>query len=123
LKHKILTGLLAALLPFIPHKAHADMLGNDWQQDCDKQNNYFALGVCLGEVLGEIEGISSGFHAEDLPVPFCLPPNRVTNKQLQDIVYKYITDHPAERHLQLSILVLNALLEAFPRRSKDEVCT
>jgi hypothetical protein len=123
LKRKILIGLIAALLPFIPHNAYADMLGNDWQRDCDKQNDYFALGVCLGEVLGEIEGISSGFYSQNLLVPFCIPPNRVTNKQLQDILYKYITDHPAERHFHLSILVLEALVEAFPRRSKDEACT
>ena len=118
---RVLFVLLALGTVFVPCESRADMLGNDWKETCDDKAA-FTKGLCLGEVLGEIEGISSGFIDQKLLIPFCIPPNRVTNGQLQDVIYKYVVDHPAERHFHLSLLVIEALIEAFPRRSKSEIC-
>lgn len=48
---------------------------------------------------------------------FCTPDN-VTNGQMEDIVVKYLKDHPDERHMLAAILVVKAMTKAFPCSSK-----
>ncbi len=47
----------------------------------------------------------------------CIPEN-VTNGQVSDVVIKYLRDHPEERHILAAILVVKAMAEAFPCKSK-----
>ncbi len=44
---------------------------------------------------------------------FCMPEN-VTNGQTFAIVSEYIKDHPDERHIAASDLIVASLIEAFP---------
>ena len=45
--------------------------------------------------------------------PFCNPPN-IKNKQLVDIVTKYLKDHPEKLHMDDGRLVVDAFIDAFP---------
>lgn len=45
--------------------------------------------------------------------PFCLP-RGATRQQLQDVIYKYVNDHPESRHKDVADLFQNALHDAFP---------
>lgn len=51
-------------------------------------------------------GNLTGFRA-------CIPPP-VTSKQVEDIVMKFLREHPELRHLSAAGLVINALADAFP---------
>ena len=42
------------------------------------------------------------------------PENSVTNQQAQDVIIKYLRDHPENRHLPAPSLIALALHDAFP---------
>ena len=44
---------------------------------------------------------------------FCVPLG-VTNGQLVDVFYKYLDDHPAQRHMDAAVLAFFSLRDAFP---------
>ncbi|MGO9640087.1 MAG: Rap1a/Tai family immunity protein [Candidatus Acidiferrales bacterium] len=73
-----------------------------------------ARNVCLMFVVGYAEGINDGAQA------FASKPdligNTKTNGQLYDIVSFYIVNHPAERDKALGILILAAMVEAYPKK-------
>ena len=63
------------------------------------RENELAQGMCLGEVLGELDGMYSEFATDRLKPAFCIPVGAgVSDGQLQDIVYKYVNAHPERRH-------------------------
>jgi hypothetical protein len=62
--------------------------------------------VCLGYV----EGVADDMEAKRM---ICLPAH-VTTGQLEDIVVRYLREHPESRHLVASELIAGALLETFP---------
>lgn len=73
--------------------------------------DFLSFGVAVGYILG----ICDGFDGEkfSLPDPF----NR---EQILDIIEKYLIEHSESRHLAGSILVVNALTEAFPIKSPGQ---
>jgi hypothetical protein len=71
--------------------------------------NAFENGLCSGYIVGS----SNAFAMTAVDVPA-----GVSNGQLTDIVKKYLTDHPAERHKPSNLLILTALFEAFPPKSQ-----
>jgi Rap1a immunity proteins len=108
-------SLIAALLLALASPiANADTTGNAWKESCDQQNDAYEVGVCLGQVLGEVDGLTTGLWIGASTAPFCIPTG-VTNGQIKDVAYKYVTDHPENRQLRLSVLVTSALIAAFPR--------
>jgi hypothetical protein len=107
--------LMVLAIVFMPRDALAEPTGNEWKEGCDKKEP-FEIGFCLGEVLGTLDTIVSSFRMSNISIPFCMA-DGVTNKQIQDIVYKYIVVHPEERHFHLTTLTLEAIKEAFPLKA------
>jgi hypothetical protein len=109
--------VVAFLLAFSFHCRNARAsTGNEWKDTCDKQNDALEVGFCDGEIKGVIEGLGTGLQTPQSPqrrLPFCMPQG-VTQGQAKDVVYKYVVDHPEQRHLNLADLALYALITAFP---------
>lgn len=87
-------------------------------------------GFCVGWMLGQIEGSSMGAFivlnqlgeydtaADVNPVinlflGRCIP-DTASNQQLQDVVVRYLEQHPETRHQPARLLASLALGEAFP---------
>lgn len=70
------------------------------------------LGVTPVEQLAYVLGIVDS-HTSLKQDVFCAPDN-VTAGQVTDIVKKNLTNHPEDRHLSASSLVLYSLQKAFP---------
>jgi hypothetical protein len=48
---------------------------------------------------------------------FC-PPNDITVGQAADIVFKYLDSHPEIRNIQANFLVVKAMTDAYPCKTK-----
>ena len=73
-------------------------------------------GVCLGYVMGLDDGISilqSSETDRSRWSPICKP-KEVTASQVQDVVIKYLDDHPEKRHEMIAILAIVAMRAAWP---------
>lgn len=82
--------------------------GNTLFRACEGGAGSFRDGVCVGFVFGVVDM----HNAAGLKM-FCVPEG-VTGGQLKDIAKKYLAEHPGERHLPASFLVIKALKETFP---------
>ena len=69
-----------------------------------KTCNARPTGYCTGFVVGAYLVT---------PEPFCHPPN-ITNKELVNIVTKYLNAHPEKLHMDDGRLVVDAFIDAFP---------
>jgi hypothetical protein len=73
-------------------------------------------GLCLGYISGVFDTImvmqAGGYFPE-----LCVP-NGVTNGQVRDVAYQYTKNNPKERHDLGSVLMVDALMDAFPCASK-----
>lgn len=81
--------------------------------------------VCTGYAIGVVDSAEDlairasisperfGDNAADLIMPYCVPVG-AGGRQLKDIVAKYLTDNPQERHFKAVSLVSLAMMEAFP---------
>lgn len=67
-----------------------------------------STGMCLGYV----DGVASKL---DLLQQIELPTG-VTHGQLQDVVVKYLKDHPETRNQDAVVLTVRALVAAFPKK-------
>ena len=72
----------------------------------DPSKNFFRDGFYVGYVAGVYD--STGF--------FFTPPENVTLGQICSIVAKHLKENPERWTLPASILVLEALIKAFPKR-------
>jgi len=77
--------------------------GNYWLRQC-RENG------CAAYILA-----MSDFNAM-LPSKYFCAPDGVTVGQMQDVVVKYLTDHPAFREISFILLATEALTTAFPCR-------
>jgi len=70
-------------------------------------------GAGVGAFLGYIGAIN------DMAVQhfYCLP-NNVEGSTIADVVFKYLDEHPEKRTSMASVLVVNALKEAYPCKRK-----
>lgn len=106
-----LFALLIALAPVAAHGASLDT-GNELMQACSsfalntQTADWFAKGVCAGE----IRGIAELASAEG---KICFPANSTVGQDAM-IVLKYMWNHPETNHYQFSAIVWRALREAFP---------
>ncbi len=77
-------------------------------------------GMCVGYISGFIDSEAINYSVDDrLGVKkdrrFC-PPSSLNIPQSVRVVVKYLRDHPADLHYPASMLVYNALVEAYPCR-------
>jgi hypothetical protein len=117
--HCVLFGLLLASLlgtsqqaPPQPPAVDIVSSGSAFISRCDPAPDAWIDGFCRGYVSGLSEPGPLLVAA-----PNC-PPKGVTYGQDYLIVVKYIHNHPEEMHKQTSVLVLEALREAFPCPAK-----
>lgn len=68
--------------------------------------------VSVPYVLGVLDGIDLAGQAGGV-VKVCTPSN-ATREQVNDVVCRFVEDHPADRHYPASLLVLTAMANAFP---------
>jgi hypothetical protein len=107
----VVAAATAAALTCLPGATRAtNLTGNQLQDSCTNEN-YLEQGFCLGFMTALIDAAMSpngayGWHA-------CPPPN-ATVGQGEDIVKRFLAQHPEKRQLTASSLAARALAEAFP---------
>jgi hypothetical protein len=107
------------LLSLVSASAHAQRVstttGNDLLESCE--SNDFKQAFCLGYITGvtDLDGADGSAFPERRRS--CVAEN-VSNGQVRDVVVKYLKDHPEERHIQASILIVKAMAQAFPCKAK-----
>ncbi|HME70120.1 MAG TPA: Rap1a/Tai family immunity protein [Myxococcota bacterium] len=69
--------------------------------------------TCVGYVDGVSDTIAALSWSGMTSKTYCLP-DQVTDTQLAAVFYKYLHDHPAQRHLSAAGLLINALADSFP---------
>ena len=105
--------------------------GNDIFHSCRTQDVSVQQGFCVGFILGSVEAMKWGSLmgvvstnsgewdddefdlASSLALGFCVP-SEVDNRQVLDIVQRYLASHPEIRHESARTLIHKALREAFP---------
>ena len=90
------------------------MKGHALYEMCIENDNTLA---CTAYVAGVMDFLSAAGKTDILNEqfqPVCVPQSGVTLGQLQDIVIKYLREHPEERHEPGVFLVVGAIREAFP---------
>lgn len=86
--------------------------GNGFLQTCRDQinvENAFRIGMCFGYLDGWLSRDAASM--EDRSV--CRPKN-VPNRQLMDIILKYLENNPEKRHLMIDYAIHGSLSQAFP---------
>jgi len=78
-----------------------------------KSEHFSAQGFCKGFIQGVSEVLNGAADGRFGVLRFCLP-DGVNLGQEQDVVIKWLTENPQERHLPASLVVISALAEAFP---------
>ena len=99
--------LAAAALSLAPATANAGWkTGNNLYESC-KSERPLQYADCTSFSMGIID--ASELLGKTLHIPA-----DITAGQLHDIVFKYLENHPENRHWPASILVWNAIREAYP---------
>jgi hypothetical protein len=78
--------------------------GNELLQRMDSDNAYNKM-LAMGYVAGVVDMTRGDFH--------CAPAN-VTLGQVRDMVHNYLTNTPANRHMDGSLLVTVPLMSVWP---------
>jgi hypothetical protein len=81
--------------------------GNTLLDLCRRDDN-----LCIAYVVGVVDGQLSAIVGTSRTLPYCTPVNS-TSGQVKDVVVKFLNDHPEERHLLGSVLVAEALSQAW----------
>jgi hypothetical protein len=90
--------------------ASAFMSGNKLLAKCES-----GTAVSMGACVGYIMGVSDRANGKDyVGVSYCKPAEGVEGGQAEKIVVKFLNEHPAILHMDASVLVDIAFLEAFP---------
>lgn len=97
--------ILVALALLVPSLAAAGQDGNGLHDDCSSPRGSYDEAVCFGYSVGVAESL----NGDD----FCIPKGAKAG-QAQDVVTKYLRDHPETRHQPAIDLVVKALKAAFP---------
>ena len=72
---------------------------------------------CIGFVYGFASGYQAGQSISGGKADYCPPASVSTTAQLIRIFVKYLNDHPAELRRTDSVLLRQALVEAYPCRT------
>jgi hypothetical protein len=81
--------------------------GNDLYEKCNSESGTVSHGICGGYITGIADLLNNAGK-------LCIPHQMVTVRQLLDIVVKYLREHPEERNISASLLVVLALHDSFP---------
>jgi hypothetical protein len=113
MKHTTIIATIAAILFLfgsVSEAQHPDFTngaiskGNGLLDICiQPKDDYFAQGLCNGFIAGVMY---SDDHIANVP--------DVSNRQILDVVVKYLQDHPATRNLSSTVLIEAAFHEAWP---------
>jgi hypothetical protein len=106
---KRLICMCVAVILMVPITAFA-MTGKDLKEASDmgeKDPQLYAEGFFQGYVLGAVDAAAEA-------VPNLCVPASVTNKQTIDVVRKYLKEHPEELSSRGPVVVLKAILAAWP---------
>ena len=106
----VATAVALACLPASAQAQGAFYSGNQLWSRCSADNHY-EMGVCMGFVMGVADAMAAG--SAILGSRACLP-QQSTGEQAQDVVMRYLEQHPEWRHQPAAGLVADALAEAFP---------
>ena len=82
--------------------------GNTLLDLCRRDDN-----LCIAYVVGATDGQLSAVVGTGRTRPYCIPMDS-TSGQVKDVVVKFLNDHPEERHLLGSVLIAEALSQAWP---------
>jgi hypothetical protein len=113
MKEVVLAGLLLLFLnTFVYSQRVSTTSGNALLESCESKEE-FQQAFCSGYVQGatDLDGMEGAAFPERRRS--CVGEN-VTNGQIEDVVVKYLRDHPEERHVLAAILVVKAAAKAFP---------
>lgn len=121
---KILLILFASVL-FVPSAVMADS-GNDLLGYCQEtvksldgekgKRDQFIVGLCFGMVRGVFETLDyTSLVGSDFKV--CMPKNAAIGQSVR-VVVSYLKNNPAKLHKKSSLLIMYALLDAFPCKKK-----
>jgi hypothetical protein len=110
MRHTILAAICLSLLAS-PAQAQA-LTGNQLYQQC-RDNDRWSKGFCFGFIMGASE-ILNGIPPSSALRTNRIPPEGVTNGQIEDVVKLFLRDHPKQRHLPAAALIIYALADAFP---------
>jgi hypothetical protein len=99
-----LSGMFAATL------AEAAPTGNDLLGLCESSPDF-----CLGYAAGVMAGMATG------KLGVCLPTFALTPPQVQDVITKFLREHPEHRHEDAMALTAFAIHTAWPDACEGEV--
>lgn len=102
---RLVLALAVSLFTALP--AHSYFFdGNELWKECETKNAF-----CSGYIVAAIDMHGASLEKEQRL--FC-PPPEATGRQLRDVILKYFTDNPAERHEPAVFLIIEAMRKAFP---------
>jgi hypothetical protein len=99
-------ALLAAALAVVSLNASAEITGKDLLELCSAPQNSREWGQCTGYIIGVAD---LGDHAL-----FCIPPGKITYRQLGAIGLKTIVDIPAVQDKPAYEILTASWASAFP---------
>lgn len=114
----ILLGLVFVTQTGLARAADADS-GNSYLSKCKEavkaidigEANYQDASACAGFILGATDILRLWNDSGELNV--CIP-KEVTEMQMTRVYLKYMEEHPQNLHMRASMLLVQAVAEAFP---------
>lgn len=79
------------------------------------ENLKFAINasLCEGYIMGTYQALWASSYAKDGTTETCIPSN-VSGNQIRDIVKSYLVNNPSKRHTLGTLVVFDAVNQAFP---------
>lgn len=102
----------AAALSSPAFSAESMATGNGLLANCTGPNGSFGSGLCLGFITGAVDRDELAQMMNSPDASLC-PMPRVSIVQIQEVVVRYLRDHPEKRHFHGANLVMTALRKAF----------
>jgi hypothetical protein len=96
---------IIATLLFVPCMASAEFL--DGNSLLSKMNDSDVIPRAVS--LGYVQGVIDVFVRTQV-----CPPRNITAGQAQDVVKRYLENHPEKRHFSADSLVINAVAQVWP---------
>lgn len=83
--------------------------GNTFLRQCENSRV-----ACVTYLQGVNDGLLAVIVGTNRDMIYCIP-SRATIDQVADIVIRYVEAHPERRHLQMPVLMTNALADVWPQ--------
>ena len=84
-----------------------------WIAGNPRQDDYFHCGLARGVVMGAVDAYDAMIFSYNQTSHMCLNEG-VDYTQLDQIVGKWLKEHPEDLHLSGADLAIDAIIEAFP---------